>query len=177
MAPRSPSAPPAARAAVEASRAGNRAPDPAVLAAVEARLRAILDPYRDRLETGTIYNLEVLRRPGAKAHDWFAGVQPVDGAVKLNFLPMHAHPDLLDGIPPALRKCRTGASVLRFRTLDDALAGEVAALLARGFDAYMAGAYDSAGAADPGGADRSGGAGDTKGRTGGTGPTGGIRVG
>jgi len=76
--------------------------DPAAgLAAVEARLCSILEPYRDRLEEGTIYGVPMLRRPGAKAHDWFAGVQAADGYVKLNFLPMHAHPELLDGISPA----------------------------------------------------------------------------
>ena len=36
------------------------------LAAVEARLRAILEPYRDRLEEGQIYGVSVLRRPGVK---------------------------------------------------------------------------------------------------------------
>lgn len=128
------------------------AADAASLAATEARLRALLVPFRDRLETGTIYNLEVLRRPGVKAHNWFAGVQPVDGAVKLDFLPMHAQPDLLDGLSPALRRCKTGASVLRFTTLDDALAGEVAVLLARGFDAYMAGAHNAEGTGQGGGA-------------------------
>ncbi|MEO8470397.1 MAG: hypothetical protein ABI573_12115 [Chloroflexota bacterium] len=110
------------------------------LAIVEARLRAILAPYGERLETGTIYGIEVLRRPGARGHDWFAEVQPAEGAVKLNFLPMHAHPELLDGISPALRRCKTGASVFRFAALDDALAAEVSALLERGFRVYAAGA-------------------------------------
>ena len=112
------------------------------LAIVEARLRAILAPYRDRLESGSIYGIEVLRLPGAKAHDWFAGVQSVDGAVKLNFLPMHTHPELPDGISPALRRCKTGASVFRFRLLDDALAAEVSALLGRGFAVYVGGSRD-----------------------------------
>jgi hypothetical protein len=109
------------------------------LAAVEARLRAILEPYRDRLEEGTIYVVPMLRRPGAKAHDWFAGVQMADGYVKLNFLPMHGHPELLEGISPALRKRKTGASVFRFTEVDDALFAEIEALLGRGFETYMGG--------------------------------------
>lgn len=109
------------------------------LDATEERLRALLDPYRERLATGTIYGIEVLRRPGAKAHDWFAGVQPVAGAVKLNYLPMRAHPELLDGIAPALRRCKTGATVFRFTSLDDEIADEVEALLHRGFEVYMGG--------------------------------------
>jgi hypothetical protein len=111
--------------------------DEARLNAVEARLQALLEPYRDRLEEGQIYGVSVLRRPGAKAHDWFAGVQRAEGYVKLNFLPMHGHPELLDAASPALRKAKTGASVLRFTSLDEALAAEIGALLARAYPAYM----------------------------------------
>ena len=71
---------------------------------VEAELRAVLVPYEDELEAAEIYSMEVLRRPGAKAHDWFAGVQQVNGTVKFNFLPMHGHPELLGGCSPALLK-------------------------------------------------------------------------
>jgi len=107
------------------------------LDAVEAELRAILVPYEDELETAEIYSMEILRRPGAKAHDWFAGVQQVAGAVKFNFLPMHGHPELLSGCSPALLERRKGASVLKFTDLDVALIEEVDALVARGFAVYM----------------------------------------
>lgn len=106
------------------------------LAAIEARLRAILEPYRDHLEAGTIYGVPMLRRPGAKAHDWFAGVQPANGSVKFNFLPMHDHPELLDGISPALRKRKTGASVFRFTELDESLFAELEGVVAWGFEVY-----------------------------------------
>ena len=111
-------------------------------AALEARLQAVLDPYRDRLEAFKIYGVPMLRRPGAKAHDWFAGVQRVDGAVKFNLLPMHAHPELLDGISPALRKRKTGASVFRFGELDEAVLADLEALVGRAFAVY-AGAPES----------------------------------
>ena len=114
------------------------APDSDRLRAVEDRLRALLEPYRGRLEEGEIYGVPMLRRPGAKAHDWFAGVQMATGYVKLNFLPMHGHPELLEGISPALRKHKTGASVFRFTDIDGPLLAELEALLARGFDVYMA---------------------------------------
>ncbi len=107
------------------------------LAAVETRLRALLEPYRERLEEGTIYGIPMLRRPGAKAHDWFAGVQPANGYVKLNFLPMHGHPELLDGISPALRKRKTGASVFRFTELDEPLFVELEGVVARGYEVYI----------------------------------------
>ncbi len=78
----------------------------------------------------------MLRRRGATAHDWFAGVQVADGYVKFNFLPMHAHPDLLDGISPALRKHKTGASVFRFTEVDEALLAELEGVVERGFEVY-----------------------------------------
>ena len=110
---------------------------PTDLTAVDLRLRAILDPYRKHLVEDTIYRMPVLRRKGAKKHDWFAGVQPAEGAVKFNFLPMHSHPDLLDGIPEDLRRRKTGASVFRFTEIDEHLAKALEELVGRGFLAYM----------------------------------------
>ena len=104
---------------------------------LEAELRAILVPYEDELEAAEIYGMEVLRRRGAKAHDWFAGVQRTDDRVKFNFLPMHGHPDLLAGVSPDLLRRRTGASVFKLAAGDDALLDELEHVVARGFDAYM----------------------------------------
>ena len=106
------------------------------LEALEARLNAILDPYRDRLEAAMIYNMPVLRRPGAKAHDWFAGVQRVGPAVKFNFLPMYEHPELLEGASSALLKKRTGASVFKFGAIDEPLFAELESIVARAFESY-----------------------------------------
>jgi hypothetical protein len=50
------------------------APD-AALAALEARLGKVLEPYLNRLERFEIYGVPMLRRPGARAHDWFAGIR------------------------------------------------------------------------------------------------------
>jgi hypothetical protein len=107
------------------------------LTAVALRLRAILDPYRAHLAESTIYNMPVLRRRGSKGHDWFAGVQPVEGAVKFNFLPMHTHPELLEDVSPTLRKHKAGASVFRFTEIDEPLASELEKLVGQGFLAYM----------------------------------------
>jgi 7-keto-8-aminopelargonate synthetase-like enzyme len=107
------------------------------LTAVALRLGAILDPYRDHLVESTIYNTPILRRRGSKGHDWFAGVQPVEGAVKFNFLPMHTQPELLENVSPTLRKHKTGASVFRFTEIDESLASDLEQLVARGFLAYM----------------------------------------
>ena len=109
------------------------------LAAAETRLQALLDPYRDRLEPFEIYGVPMLRRPGAKAHDWFAGVNRGNGVVRFSFLPMHSHPELLDELSPDVLKRKRGASLFAFTSVDDETAGELAALLARGFDVYWPG--------------------------------------
>jgi hypothetical protein len=110
---------------------------PTDLKAVELRLRAILEPYRRHLEESTIYSMPVLRRKGAKKHEWFAGVQQVEGAVKFNFLPMHGNPDLLEDAPAELLKHKTGASVFRFTEIDEHLATALETVVAKGFLAYM----------------------------------------
>ena len=113
-------------------------PDPPDLAALQTRLEAVLDPYRDRLEAFDLYGAPYLRRPGAKSHDWFAGVSEGKGVIRFFLLPMHNHPELLDGISPSLRKRKTGASLFAFKTLDDAGLAELEGLVARAFDRYMA---------------------------------------
>ena len=107
------------------------------LDALEAELRAILVAYEDVLEASEIYGMEVLRRPGAKAHDWFAGVREKGGTVKFMLLPMHTHPELLEDVSPELRKRKTGASVLTMRAGDEGLIPELEALVQRSFDAYV----------------------------------------
>ncbi|HSL76618.1 MAG TPA: hypothetical protein VK867_06720 [Candidatus Limnocylindrales bacterium] len=107
------------------------------LGVIEGRLEALLDPYRDRLEAYELYGAPYLRRPGAKAHDWFAGVSRGSGVVRLFLLPMHHDPGLLEGISPALRKRKTGASVFSFKTIDDGQLAELESLIGRAFDGYM----------------------------------------
>ena len=108
------------------------------LAAVEARLARILDPYRDRLEPATIYNLPTLRRPGAKAHDWFAFVQPAAKHVSFFLMPIVTWPDLLDGCSAALLTHHQAKSAFRFSALDEPLFAELEALVARAFERYVA---------------------------------------
>ena len=109
------------------------------LAVVQQRLETLLDPYRDQLEAFEIYGVPMLRRPGANAHDWFAGVNRGNGVVRFSFLPMHAHPELLDGMSPAVLKRKTGASLFAFSAVDDGTLAELEALLARGLEVYWPG--------------------------------------
>jgi hypothetical protein len=107
------------------------------LAAVEARLRSILDPYRDRLELGTIYNREILRRPGGHGHDWFAGVVVNKNYVSFYLMPMYKDPAVLEGLSPGLLKRKQGEVCFNFSTVDDELIGELTDLTERSFEAYM----------------------------------------
>jgi hypothetical protein len=109
------------------------------LATIEARLRAILVPYETRLESATIYNIPTLRRVGAKAHDWFAFVKPASKAVSFYLLPVYTYPALREGLSPALAKRLTGKSTFSFPALDETLAAELEGLVARAYDAYVAG--------------------------------------
>lgn len=115
------------------------APTADELAAIEARLRSILEPYAGRLETASIYNIPTLRRPGAKAHDWFAFVKRATRHVSFYLLPVHTFPELRDGLSPALAKRLTGVSVFTFARADEALFGELEALVSRAYERYVEG--------------------------------------
>ena len=101
------------------------------------RLGAVLEPYRDRLETFELYGAPFLRRPGARAHEWFAGVSEGTRGVRLFLLPMYKHPELLDGLPDAIRRRKTGASLFTFAAIDAAQLAALDDLVARAFAIYM----------------------------------------
>jgi hypothetical protein len=113
-------------------------PTEAELAAVEGRLQALLDPYRDGLEPVEVYGHPFLRRPGATKHQWFAGVNRGTGVVRFSLLPMVQHPEILDGLSPALLKRKTGASLFTFTAIDEAQLAELRDLLARADAVYAA---------------------------------------
>ena len=114
-------------------------PTDAELAALESRLAALLDPYRDRLESMEVYGRPFLRLPGANKHQWFAGVNRQKGVVRFSLLPMYQHPELLDGISPGLLKRRTGASLFTFASIDAAQLAELGGLVSRSFTVYEQG--------------------------------------
>ena len=103
---------------------------------LESALRALLVPYEDRLEAGHIYGIDVLHRPGARAHDWFAGVRPGKGTAKLMLLPIKTHPELVHDISPALRKRLSGDALFTLKPGDEALLPELERLIAAAYDAY-----------------------------------------
>src|SRR4051794_7726692 len=105
------------------------------LEAVEARLQAILDPYRDRLEPIEVYGQPFLRPPGATKHQWFAGVNRSGGVVRFSLLAMNGHPELLDGVSPDLLGRKRASTVFAFSAIDEEMARELERLVARAFEA------------------------------------------
>ena len=103
---------------------------------LRAALERLLATYRDRLTLDKLYGIDVLHRPGARAHDWFAGVRPGKGSAKLMLLPIKDHPEILDGVSPALLKRRTGDALFTLTPGDERLLPEVETLLARAFAIY-----------------------------------------
>ncbi len=108
------------------------------LQTIEARIWAILEPYRDRLEPATIYGIPSLRWPGAKAHDYFAAVKTGKSAVSLYLLVADTFPEALEGASPELLKRRSGKATFNFPRLDNDLAIDLAGLIARLFERYEA---------------------------------------
>jgi hypothetical protein len=109
------------------------------LTPLEARLWAVLDPYRDRLVPGSVYGLSTLTRPGASAHAFFAGVRLAERHVAFHLMPVYRDPALLDGVSPTLRRRLKGKSTFSFVTIDEPLILELEALVARSFESYLAG--------------------------------------
>ena len=108
------------------------------LAAIEARIWSLLEPYRRELEPATIYGMPSLRWPGAKAHDYFASLNTGKAQVSLYLLVADTYPEALEGAPEALLKRRSGRATFGFPTLSDEMAHDLEALLARLYERYRA---------------------------------------
>jgi len=117
---------------------GERVPGPADLEAVERRLWQLLDPYRAELEDATIYGMPSVRWPGARAHDYFASVKRGKAYVSLYLLVADTYPDALDEASDALLARRTGKAAFTFPALDEDMARDLEALLARLYERYRA---------------------------------------
>ncbi len=109
------------------------------LSGVDARLRALLDPFRDRLEVTQDGSAGLtLSVPGATGPSAFvAGVRPGKRYVSFYLMPLYACPDLLVGLSPALRRRMQGKSCFNFASIEEGLLAELAALTAAGIERYV----------------------------------------
>ena len=108
------------------------------LKAIESRIWSLLEPYGTELERGTIYGMPSLGWPGAKKHDYFAAVKPATNHVSIFLLVADTYPEALAGTSERLLKRRSGKAAFNFPQLDDAMARELGALLARLYERYRA---------------------------------------
>jgi hypothetical protein len=104
------------------------------LAAVHARLRDILAPYRDGLvATKDGPQGLALEVPGLEGKPWgyVAGTRLGKRYVSYYLMPVYESPDLVKGMSPELKKRMQGKSCFNFSTIDESLFRELADITAR----------------------------------------------
>jgi uncharacterized protein YukE len=106
------------------------------LDAVEARIWALLEPYRDELEDATIYGMPSLRWPGSGGHDYFAAVKRSARKVSLYAIAVDTWPEALEGSSERFRSLRTGRATFSFPSLDEELEAELESFLRRLYEPY-----------------------------------------
>jgi hypothetical protein len=109
------------------------------LAAVDRRLRAILEPYRGRFAVvgdgpkGVALHLRGLED---QPHGFVAGVRPGKRYVSFYLMAVYNAPELGREISPELQRRMQGKSCFNFTSVDEALMTELETLTARGLDHY-----------------------------------------
>ena len=106
------------------------------LKAVEDRIWALLEPYREELEESTIYGMPSLRWPGSGSHDYFAAVKRSAHKVSLYAIAVDTWPEALEGSSEEFRSRRTGKATFSFPSLDEELASELEGFLGRLYQPY-----------------------------------------
>jgi len=109
-------------------------------AGVFAELRAIMQPYADRLHTkadsATALYLDTRQIQKNKQAPFFGAVQIRKNYVSYYLMPVYVDPTLLDGISASLKKRMQGKSCFNFTAVDPALFQELAALTEAGYAKY-----------------------------------------
>ena len=110
-------------------------------AAVDARLRSILEPYRGSLAAsrdgpGGL----VLEIPGLEGKPWgyVAGVRPGKRYVSFYLMPVYGFRDLFDSMSPELQRRMQGKSCFNFTKIDEPLFAELERLTAASVERYRA---------------------------------------
>lgn len=112
------------------------------LTTVFTALKSILAPYAAKLDTrkddaAELYvdtrHIQKNRKPL-----FFGAVQLKKSFVSFHLMPVYTHPDLLDGLSPALKKRMQGKSCFNFTAVDPPLFQELASLTEAGYARYRA---------------------------------------
>lgn len=136
------------RLSAEASRCRvsvRKSPRMSHLNLVFTELKSILAPYAARLDAkkdgaSELYldtrHIQKNRKPL-----FFGAVQMKKSFVSFHLMPVYTHPELLDGLSPALKKRMQGKSCFNFTEVDPPLFDELAALTRAGYARYQAQGY------------------------------------
>ena len=103
--------------------------------AVEARLRRILDPYRDELSVTTEGpNGMILELPGYEGKPWgyVAGTKIGKSYVSFHLMSVYTDPELMASMSAGLRRRMQGKSCFNFTKVDEPLFAELEKVTAKG---------------------------------------------
>ena len=108
-------------------------------------LKSILAPYAVQLDTkkdddSELY-LDTRHIQKNKKPLFFGAVQRKKSFVSIHLMPVYTHPELLDGLSPALKKRMQGKSCFNFASVEPELLQELAALTRASYASYEAQGY------------------------------------
>ncbi len=109
-------------------------------AAIDRRLREILQPLRERLvATNDAPESLTLEIPGleGKPYGYVAGIRHGKRYVSFYLMSVYAFPDLVEAMSPELLRRKQGKSCFNFTTVDEPLFSELAGVVEAGFDRYL----------------------------------------
>jgi hypothetical protein len=115
------------------------------LTPVFTALKSILAPYAAQLDTkkddaSELY-VDTRHIQKNKKPLFFGAVQLKKSFVSFHLMPVYLHPELLDGLSPALKKRMQGKSCFNFTAVDPPLFDELSALTRAGYARYQAQGY------------------------------------
>jgi hypothetical protein len=104
------------------------------------RLKAILKKYEPRMivtadEPGN-YSLDAPMAWQGRSELFFGGVQIRKNYVSFHLIPVYVYPDLMQAASDGLRARMQGKSCFNFRSIDEPLFAELAALTERGIQTF-----------------------------------------
>jgi hypothetical protein len=106
-------------------------------AAVFARLKAILEPYAKKCDvlhnTSDNYYLNTRYIMKNKQPLFFAAVRKGKAYVSFHLMPVYACSELVNGMSPELKRRMQGKSCFNFKSVDEKVFKELAALTKAGF--------------------------------------------
>ena len=112
-------------------------------AAVDRRLRQILDPLRSRLSVTKDGPAGLaVEIPGLEGKPWgyVAGVRPGKSYVSFYLMSVYASPELMASMSPELRRRMQGKACFNFTKIDEPLFDELARITEAGLDPFIASA-------------------------------------